>query len=326
MTVIVGLEYQEGLVLGADRLQVKGDLYLSQFLRYTQTENPNYLSFAFKFLQEKGLDKIKFSLGSKIHLSKNQDSVLMHTGTNNDTNKQIYKFLLNPDEFLQDDSFLLQMLFPFEIDPKIAGQVLDDYKNSFNLEKRLKQGYVPEIRRIFDLAVAKKHEVDSEMFKLAWWDRNYHTALSEYLFAKRFQSPESQKIILLDIFLTGALTRRQYYAKGCGGEFALEYMRKRLGTSGFRFIHDSESQIKQAVEKNEAIDIVTNAVKYTNEKSEFCQGLDYAIITPSGIETHFTNNQEGYEIGINSLIDKRINSLKKEITQLKKIKTEYNKK
>jgi len=328
MTVIVGLEASAGdekiVVIGADRLNVNGDLSTAQFLRYVNCENPNNLSFGFDFLEKTGMDKIKLKFGPKIKVSKNRDALLAHTGVNNEANQQVSKLLLNPEDFLKQDAFLMELLSPFKIDPKITQEILSDYRSSFDLKRSLGKGYVPEIRRIFDMAVAKEHKLRSPLFRLSWWDRNYNAALSEYLFSSGFNFDDKSRILLLDISLTGALTRRQYYAKGYGGKYALEYMRDRLGTRQLGFFHDSESLIERDISLDEAVDIVTNAINFANKKSDFCRGLDYAIITSKGIDTHFSNEQGEYEISLMELINRRTSNLRTEINQLKTIKQRYN--
>ncbi|MFA5173654.1 MAG: hypothetical protein WC438_00545 [Candidatus Pacearchaeota archaeon] len=327
MTVIVGLEAvangEKAVVIGADRLQVNGHLATSQFLRYLQSKNPNNLSYCFKFLKESKMDKIKMGFGRKIKVSRDKDALLAHTGVDNDANKQICKFLLNNPRFLNQDEFLTKLLFPFDLPTELIKDGTNHYKSTYDLVNTLKKGYIPEVRRIFDMAVATKHEVNTSILRFAWWDRNYNAELSEYLFSKTFNIKGNSTPLLLDIALTGALTQRQYYAKGCGGIYALEYMRKRLGTDEFKFFHSMESSLDRTIKLDEAIDIVTGAVNYANEKSPFCKGLDYAILASKGVDLHFSNDKAIYEINLINLMNERIETLQKEISELGIIKNSY---
>lgn len=64
---------------------------------------------------------------------------------------------------------------------------------------------------------------------------------------------------------------------------------------------------------------------YSNEKSDFCGGLDYVVLTKEGIETHFGNKKEFHEINLIELIDKRIKQLSQRIDGLRNLKESYTK-
>lgn len=127
---------------------------------------------------------------------------------------------------------------------------------------------------------------------------------------------------MFDIALTGAVTPRQYFAKGCGAGYALEYMRNRLGTSSLQFLYPAETKIKRDINLEEAVRIIKGAVEYANHCSDFCKGFDYIVLRKEGVETHFSDEEFSYEIGLIQLIERRMANLRCEIGQLRKIKSE----
>lgn len=184
MTVIVGLETTVGekaIVLGADRLGVNGDLLVAECIRNIAEDSVYSLESCFEFLKEKGLDRVKLKAGRKIKVSKENNSALTQTGGKNKANEQIEMLLLNPKEFLKNDSLLMEMLFPMGGPENILHEYLKSYKKAFNLASRLKLPFFPEVRRIFDIHTAKRRDLNFGPFKIAYWDRNYHPVLSEYL-------------------------------------------------------------------------------------------------------------------------------------------------
>jgi len=324
MTVIVGLETndkEKAVVIGTDRMVINGELLITQFLRYIESDCPSDVNSCFKFLRKRGVDKVKFELGRKIEISEKRKIMLSHTGVKNDSHEQVRKLLLEPEEFLKQDSFLMELLFPLGCPKEQRDLILESYKELFNLDHRLSVRYIPEIRRIFDLSAVRFHDINCGFFRIAYWDRNYNVGLSEYLFAKLFGDKDLPT--LFDVALTGSVMPRQYCAKGCGAKYALEYMRKRLGTQEGKFFYSTESKIEKSICSEEAVDIVKGAINYTNKRSDFCDGLDYAILTRDRIEENFSNEEKTHEIDLVSLIDRRLKNLKIESQQLKRIRQKY---
>lgn len=326
MTVIVGLEASvndnKAVVIGSDRLCVNGELLIVESIRHIATDPVYSLSSCFRFIQERGLDKVKLKFGRKIQISEENKAILAHTGETNQAHEQVSGLLLNPKKFLEQDSLLFELMLPLGSPKDIRQEFLESYKCTFNLDLRLLTRFIPEVKRIFDIHIAKRRELDFEFFKIAYFDRNYHPVLSEYLYTKLFDgSPK-----LFDIACTGAVTPRQYYAKGCGAKNALKYLRRRLGTTEVTYLYPAESQIERKVSLTEAIDIVKGAIEHTNEREEFCKGMDYVIFMRDGIEPHFSDEEKTYEIDLPSLINRRIKTLRDETQQLRNIKREYNKK
>lgn len=325
MTVIVGLETNVGekaVVIGSDKLSLNGEPLIVECIRYIEKDPVYGLDSCFRFLEEKGLDKVMLKSGRKIEISEDNERALAHTGKDNEAHKQVSNLLLSPGEFLKNDSLLTELLFPLGYPKDLLEQHLKEYRTSFNLDLRLAAQQIPEVRRIFDIHIARLRVLDFKFFKIAYWDRNYHPVLSEYLFAKLFDKEPK----LFDIALTGAVTPRQYFAKGCGAEYALEHMRDKLGTNKGTYFYATETEVKKAIDLEEAVKIAKGAVEYANEKSEFCKGFDYVILRREGIETHFSDKQESYEIDIIGVIDKRIKNREEEISQLKSIKDRYSQK
>ncbi len=322
MTVIVGLEAacEKGVVIGADRASVNGIKNLAEHIKYLGKRKED-LPYFLEFLKINNIDKVILKPCRKIEVSKDEKSLIAHTGINNEALKRAVSLLLNPDEFLQDTDFLKRLLFPFSIPEELQGETLRSYLSSFNLKQRILDTYIPEIRRIFDLAAVEEHELRFNEFRRAYWDRNYNPAFSEFLFSTLFGEDDKATPMLLDVSLTGAVYRREYWANGSGQSYALDYMRKRLKTSPGFF--GDESKIKRAVSIDEAVDIVKGAVEYANKRNQFCKGLDYAIATPDGVETHFSDEDITAEIDLRQLISTRISELRREQRLLKKAETRY---
>jgi len=324
MTVIAGLETTVGenaVVIGLDRLDVNGEILIAECIRHIASDPTYSLSSCFRFLEEKGLDRLKLKLGRKIEFSQKNNSAIAHTGVKNDAHDQVSKLLLDPKEFLKQDSFLADLLFPLGCPRELKREFIEAYRKSFNLDLRLLARFIPEVKRIFDINLAKRNEFDFKFFKIAYWDVNYNPELSEYLFAKLFGEDKQPK--LFDVTYTGAALPRQYYAKGCGRTHALEYMRKRLGTQEGTFFYPAESQIENKVCLEEAIDIVKGAITHAGEKNDFCKGCDYLVLTKERMTTYFSDEKGTYEIDLLDLIDRRIKSIRDEIEQLASIRKRY---
>jgi hypothetical protein len=316
MTVIIGLEAncEDAVVLGADRFCPVGDFNMVDALSYLETPGLIKVSLSeiLDFLRSKGLDKIKATLGRKIEVAEDKKSALAHTGFSNKADAKVRDLLLRSGLFLEDEAFLRELLFPIPIPDEEARRAVKNYREKFDLRERIRRGYSPEIRRIFDLTAVRRFELDP-VSGLAYWDRNYNPNLSEYLFAILLRNGEKEKPSLLDISAVGTMYHRPYFANGCGGSYALQYIREQLGTSE---ILGNETNTKKRISTKDAVEIVQGAVEYAVKNNSFCRGFDYAILTPEGVENHFSEEKGEYEIDIGVLIDKRRAFLREELKRL----------
>ena len=326
MTVIAGVASnygKKGVVIGSDRLVSSGDFNIAEYIRYLELDDIFGVSDFIEYLKKINLDKIKITLRRKIQISKDKQSVLTGTGAINETNKKATQLLLHPKTFLKDNSFLKKMLFPFELPEGVQKKALNHFKSTFDLAKRIREAYSPEIRRIADIQVVQRHEIDVPGFKKSYWDRDYNPRLSEHIMATFMKHKGEQVPLLLDISNTGTIHRCEYYANGAGQEYALEYMRERLGTG--KPLITGENQVRKQVTLEEAENVVKEAISHANEKSLLCRGLDYVILTEKGIETHFSDERGEYEINLIALINSRLKNINQEVIYLKKAKKEYQK-
>lgn len=177
--------------------------------------------------------------------------------------------------------------------------------------------YFPEIRRIFDREAVEKQECSIASRRIAYWDRNYNTKLSEYLFA----SPLSQDHFLFDIAITGRLDSVAYAANGCGRHEAFAFLRKELDTS--YSLWGGETQSKKDIFLQDAIALATGAVQYTTERNPFCRGLDYVIVRQGSVEEHFCSESFCEDVYLPALIEEKIEILQREIHALKNMKGLY---
>jgi hypothetical protein len=326
MTVIVGLETTAGkkaVVLGSDRAQITKEVYWMHCLGLLDHSSDFDLAPFFDMLERNKKDKCIIGSTSKIDVSPDNQSALVNTGVLNKAHEQISELLLNTDHFLKNTPLLTELLFPMGRlkDEALLQKYLDLYRSSFSLDRNLALGFVPEIRRIFDIHTAGLDVRTLPIFgSIANWDRNYHPVLSEYLFVKRFNGVPS----LFEITVTGAAIQRQYYANGCGRNYALSHLRDRLGTCDVSLLYPAESKIKRKVGLEEAIGLVRGAVEYANESvAPFCKGFDYVILTKEGIESHFSDETFSYELNIPQLIERRIRVLNREIKQIRQVRSKY---
>lgn len=324
MTIIAGLtanEGKRGIVIGSDRARCRGNLEIATYLKRFEEDRTVRLSDFIHFLKNNNIDKVKLTLERKIEISKDKSSVLAHTGSINGYDARINQLLLDTRGFLSDEGFVKEMLFPIDQLEEAHEQIFQSYKSSFSLKERIKNGYSPEIRRISDIQVVQKNEINFPSKRISYWDRNYNANLSEYLFVTSWGNNDVLTPVLLDINPTGTIFYCDYCAKGAGETYALEYLRDALGTGNP--LISGENRIEKPVTLEEAVNMIKGAIKYANEKSLVCKGLDYVVITETGIEEHFSDEQGTYEIDLAALIKSKLKGLRKETRILEKARKEY---
>jgi len=197
------------------------------------------------------------------------------------------------------------MLFPFKFPDKAVKKLTKFYKNSFKLEKIIKSFYSPEIRRISDLQVVHKKEYNMFNSKMLLYDRNFNTGLSEFLLATIFKFNASSQPVLLDVSATGDINWTKYCINGCGREAAMQYLKG--------------VDITADLSTDELVDIIKGVINYTNKNNIFCDGIDYAILTKDGAETHFSNEEKSFKISIHSLLEKFSEQLKQDLEVLEEL-------
>ena len=324
MTVIVGLETNVGgkaVVIGSDRLQLTQEHAWVKCLGLIEKSKSFDLSPYFSLLKKTGRDKVIMSSKRKINISPDEGTLLAHTGVDNKANEQVNEFLLDTKRFLKNSPLLTALFFPIGCprDDSVLESYLQMYKSSFSLERSLFAGFIPEVRRIFDIHTAGLNVRETPFGILANWDRNYNPVLSEYLFAKLLDGAPG----LFEITATGAVAKRQYFANGAGGMYALEHMRERLGTQDVSLFHPAESKIEKSIGLKDAVEIVSGAVGYACYCNNFCRGFDYVVLRKEGVESHFSDEEFSCELSVSDLIDRRIKRSVREVEQLRRIKNKY---
>ncbi len=332
MTVIVGIATQgvkqKAIVLGADRARRNGQRQLVETLTYLALTEYESIGEFLEFLESLSDDpsyKTTIVLDRKIDVSPDNNSALAHTGNENEAHRRSRDFLLEPQKFLEDYSFLSQLLFPFPVDEGTKRTVIADYQRRFNLDEILLSGKIREIRRIFDLEAVKKYEVIIGGREIEFWDRNYHPGLSEYLIARSINLGEKYKPTLLDLSITGRVCRKPYWTNGSGGRYARKYIRDVLGTHE-DFLGDSDTQPQGEINIEKAVDIVGSAVEYANKRDVNCRGFDYVVLTENGIETHFSDEQGEFELDLRELMESRLRKLNMETGKLKELLAAFDNK
>ena len=326
MTVIVGVRANKGkdaVVIASDRQQLGNQPLVDAAINYLQYQSDYPITSVLDYLSKIGWDKLEFKLGRKISVSDDRRSALAHTGVENDASRVINNLLLNPPKFLKDDSFLVKLFFPLlpffqglSDDERTA--FLEKYKGSFDLKERLIKGYIPEIRRIFDFFAVPQHTIDiPQRSPFYYWDRNYNPAFSEFLFAMRLD--DNGKVIpgLFDISLTGVATVCTYSTNGAGGDYASSYLKRKLQIRDKFPIDIGEP--KRRISQEDAVKIAIGAVEYANNHSPFCKGLDYVIITPEGIETHFSDETGTFKLDLREIIQQRIKAKRRDLRTLARV-------
>jgi len=328
MTVIAGLATNIGepaVVIGADRGYIISteEECIGELLNSLE-ERPIRVPFSFTmdFLRKRGVDTIEFGMNRKIYISKNGMSTLAHTGINNPTNKNAKKIILEPEEFLQDDELIKKILRPILVSIDNSEELLRAYKQEFSLRERIHQTYIPEIRRLFEIDRVKSTSMEP-LSKLVLYEKEFHKVESEYIYATIIELNNESVPMLFDVSPTGAIFRSIYTTNGSGGIDALKCMRKSLGTGPG--ICGGESKIEIEVDTSRAVEIVTNAIKYSNARHSECKGLEYVILTKNGLETHFSDEQKSFTVYIEKIIKERIKRLNREIKSLNRIQGLYDK-
>ncbi|MBW2967693.1 hypothetical protein KY362_04350 [Candidatus Woesearchaeota archaeon] len=323
MTVIVGVESNKGtpgVVIGADRATVNGNLDIASYFGAFSAGSVN-LSVLIGLLKEKGMERLNMYHDTKLAVSHERDTIIAHTGTFNEAHVRACSLLGDPASFLEDREFLNQLLFPLPVPGDTRKSAIGDYCSSFNLPDRIAHGHIPEIRRIFDFFAVTCHSIEGLDFDWVRWDRNYNAEFSEYLCTMPLQFGGPKIYWLLEVAITGTVRRREYFANGCGGEFAMEYLRANLGT--MQLFGSDESKVRCDVTIDDAVDLVRGAVEYANDKSLFCSGFDYAILTPDGVETHFDDSGSEFSIPLTKMIDRRLARLDAECRNLKSARAAF---
>ncbi|MFH0869816.1 MAG: hypothetical protein V1866_02055 [archaeon] len=326
MTVIVGLasnHKEPGIVIGADKVSTGGlGVGIASAFRYIAEDGDWAIPSLIDLLKKNKFDKAKLSSSRKISISKRNQCAVAYTGTINKAHDKIHQLFLNPVSFLKDEDFLKEMLLPFQTSENLSRDVVHEYISSFDMQKRLREGYLPEVRRIFDMFVVQRHEINHPNLRITYYDRNYNSHIGELLVGKVLECEGKMTPLLLDVALTGMVYRVKYHANGYGRREAFESLRKSLGTRENFF--GEETEIKKKITLSDAVEIVIQAIEYSNEKNPICQGLDYVIVTPDGIEPHFSRRINPVKMDIGTLIDERLVSIKKEAEVLRHAKQIYD--
>lgn len=326
MTVIAGLTTNIGepaVVIGADKGHVihqKDDCIelLLSILDKNSLKIP--LPFILEFLHDTGIDKVTFGMGRKIYISNKNISALAQTGFNDPTAAKARKVLLQPEEFLKDEELLRLILRPIPTSADNTEEYFKTYRQEFDLNARIIRMYVPEIRRIFEIDSVKSKSL-KPWFNFMLYDRNFNPTFSEYIYAKVMDTGEGINPILFYVSPTGTIHRVGYTTNGSGGDDALIYMRKRLGTRSNHFGGETDIEIKIDIPK--AVDIVAGAINYANKHHIECKGLEYVIVTNNAVETHFSDEQRTYKVGVRKIIDSEIKKQERLLKALHKVRELY---
>ncbi len=311
MTVIVGVRTNVGenaVVLAADKLSVHGKDDLPELVLALEESSRLPLSTVLEDIQRWGIDRITLKSTRKIRV--NNGRALAHTGSTGKTDSKITQFLLDTEAFLQDDACLTELLVHAPLPEELVQKILEGYRANFDFQKRLGEYYLPEVRLLFDRAAVTKEELSEGSRKLAYWNRNYNTALSEYLFV----APFLESLRLFDLAITGRMDFQEYSANGCGRTEAYTYLRQELGTH--RTIFGGESKVEREISIEDAVALATGAVQYTTSRNPFCRGLDYVIVRKEGIEEHFSDEHIDETVFLPTLIAEKIEKLHREIDRL----------
>lgn len=313
MTIIVGVKAnngEPGVAIAADRAQIKADNILEYQLRVLARLDDYAIGHHLDLLREHEIDRAVVTAARKIYASEDGKRVLTHTGTSNPIHDRIKMLLLRPEEFLADTEFLKEMLavqLPIRKDMKRA---VDQYRRHFDLQARLKRGFIPEITAI-NLAESRK-PAEREIVGIKFQVRTEEVSpeRSAYLFALCFECKEGTYPLLFDLFSDGRIFLRDYFAKGCGNKLALAYLRRELDT--VEFLPGAEGQTKKEIDLQETERIAVGAVKYANEHHPLCQGVDSVTLRESGVEPHFSDEEFRRDIFIDDLVDARLRRLEKD--------------
>ncbi|MBR9676684.1 hypothetical protein GOV04_00910 [Candidatus Woesearchaeota archaeon] len=326
MTVIVGVETNtepRAVVIGTDRLQIQGYSSIAGILQYLVYDDADFgIDDILWFAKKHGFDKAKTSLGRKLQISHGLPAILAQTGTDNESHKKISQLLLCPKDFLADDEYLKKLFFPVETpDEETMKRLINDYRSSFDLPQRLSDQLVPELKRMVDLQVVQKKDFSVGQNSYTLWDRNFNTELCEYLYGLVMRPGGIAQPQLGEVSVTGTIHRAEYSANGAGKNFALEHLREKFGTQSP--IDDIESFVNRPITLDEAVEAVRGAILHANEKSIFCEGLDFAILTVDGVRTYFDDVQKDGAIDLAQLLEQKISRLKNHTKRLEKAKEEY---
>ncbi len=322
MTVIVGINTSDedgNIVIASDRASVFGDGDLAmRFLGNREFITFHGLPTMIEYAKKLGMDKVKLKLSRKIDISEDESTIVAHTGTCNETHRKYLDILLRKGEFLQDEEFLKKLLFPLNISGDTS-KLLEEYKFEFDLNERMRKGYIPEIRRISDLQVVNSDTVDFSGFNFTFYDRNFNSDLSWYLLATRENVKESP--LLAEVSPTGRISSVNCHSLGCGSKYAMEYLKHELGAERYA----DGVHLVGGISLDKAVKLATEAVQYANQKDRLCHGLDYVVLNKHGLRTFFSDEEREFEVGLVDLIEDRITALDSELSSLRELKSGYSK-
>jgi len=327
MTVIVGVATKgtddNAVVLGTDRAKFIGNDELVDSLIYLIRDDESFPHYIERLIEKKIAGQAKIKLDRKLFVSDDGKSALAHTGRDNDAHKRCLDLLLNPEKFLEDQQFLAQMLFPLEGDQYSKRDEIARYRDNFNLDVRLRVFKIPEMRRIFDMASVEELKLVFKDGPMTFWEKNYHPALSSYLLVRPSPwSRKNDKPKFFSVTYTGSLHGAIYAAKGCGSEYALQYIRKVLGTKN---VFGSEGTPEGPIDLEKAVSLVRAGVAEANSKSVYCHGFDYVIVRKDGVEENFSDEQGEYELDLRTLVEEKLEELRDNVKILNRIKAELKK-
>ena len=319
MTIIVGIKTQhqkeDAVVLASDRLHVRGS-GIWRLLESIQKGGED-IGAIVEAIKEKIGDKLPCFLERKIEVSNDRRCAIGTTGDLTQFTAIKINMFADPVRFLADDVVLMQILFPFPIPDEYVEGVLNYYKTNFDIERILMSFESAEVRRISDLqAVSCPYKCEHEKSLLR--NRDYNPAISIHLVARRMHG-QGDTPFLFEVGAKGEIILSPYSAVGSGRKSALEVLREKFGTC-YDPILGRDKSPEEDVTLNDAIELAREAVIAVNKNDLYCHGFDYVVVTPRGIEEHFSDETGRVNIPIHAIIEERLGEIKLERKTLDKIR------
>jgi len=303
MTIIVGTTFNEGekgVVIATDKNNVKKYLAGRFIQTLKELDRKTMMGFLRDTIALGYKNAASIVQSRKIEIAPAGNALIAHTGTTGETHERITQLLLSPGEFLENTDLLMQMLNPLRLPPEAMEEVLDNYRTTFDLERRLHQLYLPEVRRLGDIGQAK-----TATFKdVTLCDPERSGEINRYLLG-RVDSIKGP--VLTVISETGRAVPAGWSAQGSGEKPAREYIEERF-------------EGKKGVNRDEAIDTARKAVLEANRKVFVCEGLDYCVLTDRGVEEHFASPGESYTVGLGKAVQLEMKAMARQLKQLREAK------